>query len=118
MDSRRVLTMADQNPWPAREDLPPPPPTESEERERALAGGLGAVGFACSMIGLVGFLIPFLDLLFAIGGMVYSGRALYLARDENRLAPKGIPFALAGLVIGIIALAPGVLITYDTAFRH
>ena len=113
--------MSDQNPWPAREDLPPPPPpppSEAEEQERALAGGLGIAGFVCSLIGIVGFVIPFLDLLFAIGGVVYSGRALYLARDENRQAPKGITLALAGLVIGIIALAPGVLISYDAAFRH
>lgn len=110
--------MTDQNPWPAREDLPPPPPTESEEQERALAGGLGVAGFVCSMVGLVGFVIPFLDLLFAIGGAVYSGRALYLARDENRPAPKGIAFALAGLIVGIIAIVPGALISYDAAFRH
>jgi hypothetical protein len=113
----RSRAVIEPDPWPAREDLPPER-SESEEHERALAGGLGIAGFICSLLGLAGFFIPFLDLLLALGGVVYSGRAVYLAKDESGAPPTGVALAVAGLVLGVLAVVPGVLISYDAAFRH
>lgn len=110
--------MSGPNPWPAREDLPPTPPSESDERGRALAGGLGIAGFVCAMVSIGLFFVPFLDLLLALGGVIYCSRAVYLGKDGTGAMPTGVALALAGLVLAVIALIPGALISYDAAFRH
>jgi hypothetical protein len=103
--------MSDQNPWPAREDLPPPPPSEAEEHDRTFAHGTGVVGFGCTVLAIVLFFAPFLDVLLAIGGIVFSSRSLFLARNQEGHLPMGVPLALAGLILGVVALVPGILIT-------
>jgi hypothetical protein len=100
--------------WPARENLPPPPLSESAETQRAYAHGTGIVGFGCTVLAIVLFFAPFLNLLFAVGGIVFSGRSLHLARTQEGRLPLGVPLALAGLILGVVALVPAVLVTFGT----
>jgi hypothetical protein len=110
--------MTEPEPWPARENLPPPPPPESEQERRRFAHGTGIAGFVCTVVAIVVFFVPFLDLLFALGGIAFSSRSLFLARNQSERLPAGVPLALAGLILGVLALVPGILISYDAAYRH
>lgn len=97
--------------WPAREDLPPPLPSDSDEERRAFSHGTGVVGFTCTVLAIVLFFAPFLDVLFAVSGIVFSSRSLYLARSQEGRLPMGVPLALAGVILGVLALVPAILIT-------
>jgi hypothetical protein len=100
-----------QEAWPARENLPPPPLSESAERQRTFANGTGIVGFACTVLAIVLFFAPFLDVVLALGGIVFSSRSLYLARTQEGRPPMGVTLALAGVILGFVALVPAVLVT-------
>lgn len=118
VDPRQHRVSEPQASWPAREDLPPTPPSESAEQRRRFAHGTGIAGFGFAIVAVVLFFVPFLDLLFALGGIAFSSRSLFLARGETGRLPLGVPLALAGLILAVLALVPGGLISYDAAFRH
>jgi hypothetical protein len=111
LDPRRPAVTGPAGDWPAREDLPSPPPSESEESRRAFSHGTGVVGFGCTVLAMVLFFAPFLDVLLAVGGIVFSSRSLFLARTQEGRLPMGVPLALAGVILGVLVLVPAILIT-------
>lgn len=64
--------------------------------------GLGIAGFVLSLVGLVLFWVPFLDVIAPLIGIVLSAFGM-------KHKPNGL--AIAGLVIGIVALIIGAIIT-------
>jgi hypothetical protein len=85
---------------------PPPPPRSPPAQPYTVAvgqpagpPGIGIAGFVCVIVGLI---VP----LVGIVGLILSIVGYRQAKRENR--PQGL--ALAGMIIGIIATALGVII--------
>ena len=72
-------------------------------RPPAPTNGIGIGGFVCGLLGLLLFFIPFLGLILAIAGIAMSGVGMSAGRREG----SNTGLAIAGLVLGIIALVPG-----------
>ena len=68
--------------------------------------GLGIAGFVTGVVGLVLCWVPYLGVLLAIVGVALSGVGIAQGRKKG----MSIGLAIAGLVCGIIALIPAVLI--------
>ncbi len=64
--------------------------------------GMGIAGFVLALVGAVFFWCPILDAIVSLLAVIFSGFGM-------RKEPKGL--AIAGLVIGLIALVVGVIIT-------
>lgn len=64
--------------------------------------GMGIAGFVLALVGAVFFWCPILDAILSLLAVIFSGFGM-------RKEPKGL--AIAGLVIGLIALVVGVIIT-------
>ncbi len=64
---------------------------------------MGVAGFVCGLIGLVLFWFPFVGLVLAVLGIALGGSGISAGKRDG--ASTGL--AVAGLVLGIIALIPG-----------
>jgi len=72
----------------------------------APTNGLGVAGFVTGLLGLVLCWVPWLGILLAGVGIVLSGIAI----PQGKKKGAGIGLAIAGLVCGIIALIPAIII--------
>jgi hypothetical protein len=72
----------------------------------APTNGLGVAGFVTGLLGLVLCWVPWLGILLAGVGIVLSGIAI----PQGKKKGAGNGLAIAGLVCGIIALIPAVII--------
>jgi hypothetical protein len=64
---------------------------------------MGTAGFVCGLLGLVLFWIPFVGLVLAVIGIALSGAGM----SSGKRAGASTGLAVAGLVLGIVALLPG-----------
>ncbi len=83
----------------------PPPYGYQPYPVSAPTNGLGVGGFVCSLIGLLFFWFPFVGLALAVIGTVLSGLGLTQGNKDG----SSTGMAVAGLVLGVIALIPGIL---------
>lgn len=67
------------------------------------SNGLGIAGFVCGLLGLVLFWFPILGLLLAVIGVILGGTGISAGRRDG----SGTGLAIAGLVLGLVALIPG-----------
>jgi hypothetical protein len=70
------------------------------------SNGLGIAGFVTGLLGLILCWVPWLGVLLAGVGVVLSG--IGIAQGKKKGASIGL--AIAGLVCGIIALIPAIII--------
>lgn len=68
--------------------------------------GLGVAGFVTGLLGLIFCWVPWMGILLAIVGVILSGAGM--SQGKKRGQSTGL--AIAGLVCGIIALIPAVII--------
>lgn len=68
--------------------------------------GLGVAGFVTGLLGLVLCWVPAFGIILAILGVVLSGVGIAVGKKKG--APVGL--AIAGLVCGIVAVIPALLI--------
>jgi hypothetical protein len=68
--------------------------------------GIGVAGFVTGLLGLVLCWVPWLGILLAIVGTALSGVGIAQGKKKG----QSVGLAIAGLVCGIIALIPAVLI--------
>lgn len=66
------------------------------------SNGLGTAGFVLGLLGLVFFWIPFLGISLAILGVIMSGVGI----SSGKKTGSGTGLAIAGLVLGLVALIP------------
>ena len=78
----------------------PPAPAQTP------SNGVGIAGFVTGLLGLVLCWVPWLGILLAIVGTALSG--VGIAQGKKKGAHTGL--AIAGLVCGIIALVPAIII--------
>jgi len=67
---------------------------------------MGVAGFVLGLLGLLLFWLPGLGALLAVLGVVFGGVGI----SQGRKSGAGIGLAVAGLVCGVIALLPVLLI--------
>ncbi len=84
----------------------PPPPGYGYPQSSSGTNGLGVAGFVCGLVGLIFFWIPFLGIILALLGVTMGGIGMQQAKRTNS-APG---LAIAGLVLGIVALIPAVVV--------
>ena len=72
----------------------------------APGNGLGVAGFVTGLLGLIFCWVPALGVLLAVLGVILGG--VGIATGKKKGAPTGL--AIAGLVLGIIALIPAIVI--------
>src|SRR4051794_5502903 len=70
------------------------------------SNGLGIAGFVTGLVGLVLCWVPWLGVLLAIVGVALSGVGIAQGKKKGMT----IGLAIAGLVCGIIALIPAIII--------
>jgi hypothetical protein len=70
------------------------------------SNGIGTAGFVCGLLGLILFWIPIVGLVLGVLGVIMGGAGISAGNKYG--ARTGL--AVAGLVLGIIALIPGLLI--------
>jgi hypothetical protein len=68
--------------------------------------GLGVAGFVTGLLGLIFCWVPALGIVLAVVGVILSG--VGIATGKKKGASTGL--AIAGLVLGIIALIPAIII--------
>ncbi|MGY1618374.1 hypothetical protein ACI797_16665 [Geodermatophilus sp. SYSU D00691] len=68
--------------------------------------GLGVAGFVTGLLGLIFCWVPALGILLAVLGVILGG--VGIATGKKKGAPTGL--AIAGLVLGVIALIPAIVI--------
>lgn len=73
---------------------------------KAPSNGLGTAGFVLGLLGLVFFWFPFLGIFLAILGVILSGVGI----SSGKKTGAGTGLAIAGLVLGLVALIPLILI--------
>lgn len=93
--------------------MPPVPPQQGYYAQppvivqpSAPTNGLGVAGFVTGLLGLLLCWVPWLGILLAGVGIVLSGIAI----PQGKKNGAGNGLAIAGLVCGIIALIPAVII--------
>jgi hypothetical protein len=74
--------------------------------QSAPGNGLGVAGFVTGLLGLLFCWVPFLGVLLALLGVILGG--VGIATGKKKGAPTGL--AIAGLVLGIIALIPAIIL--------
>ena len=74
--------------------------------QNAPGNGLGVAGFVTGLLGLIFCWVPGLGILLAVLGVIMGGVGIALGKKKG--APVGL--AIAGLVLGIIALIPAIII--------
>jgi hypothetical protein len=67
--------------------------------------GLGVAGFVTGLLGLIFFWVPVLGITLAVLGVILGG--VGIATGKKKGAPTGL--AIAGLVLGVIALIPAII---------
>lgn len=72
----------------------------------APGNGLGVAGFVTGLLGLIFCWVPALGIVLAVLGVILGG--VGIATGKKKGAPTGL--AIAGLVLGIIALIPAFVI--------
>jgi hypothetical protein len=74
---------------------------------------IGLAGFVLSILGL----IPFIGILFSLLGIIFSGIGLHRAnKDPGRF--KGSGFAIAGIIIGSLALIANAIFSITYILEH
>ena len=68
--------------------------------------GLGVAGFVTGLLGLIFCWVPFLGIVLALLGVIMGGVGITTGKKKG--ASTGL--AIAGLVLGIIALIPAIVI--------
>src|SRR4051794_32775982 len=94
-----------QNPAPGQQPMPYPGygyPMPVQQPNN----GLGIAGFVTGLVGLVLCWVPWLGVLLAIVGVALSGVGIAQGKKKGMT----IGLAIAGLVCGIIALIPAIII--------
>jgi hypothetical protein len=92
--------------------VPPVPPQQYGYAQppvfvqTAPTNGLGVAGFVTGLLGLVLCWVPWLGILLAGVGIVLSGIGISTGKKKG----MSIGLAIAGLVCGIIALIPAVIV--------
>ena len=93
--------------------MPPVPPQQGYYAQppvivqtAAPTNGLGVAGFVTGLLGLVLCWVPWLGILLAGVGVVLSGIAI----PQGKKKGAGNGLAIAGLVCGIIALIPAIIV--------
>ena len=74
--------------------------------QNAPGNGLGVAGFVTGLLGLIFCWVPVLGIVLALLGVIMGG--VGIATGKKKGAPVGL--AIAGLVLGIIALIPAIII--------
>src|SRR3954447_7251534 len=82
------------------------PQTVVVQQAAAPGNGLGVAGFVTGLLGLIFCWVPWLGILLAVLGVAMGGTGI--AQGKKKGAPVGL--AIAGLVLGIIALIPAIII--------
>lgn len=92
---------------PGGPGYPPQPPYGYgyPQQPSSSTNGLGVAGFVCGLLGLVFFWIPFVGIVLAILGVIMGAAGMTQARRVHNSAG----LAIAGLVLGIIALIPAII---------
>jgi hypothetical protein len=83
---------------------PPPPYYVMPVQNRS--NGLGVAGFVTGLLGLVFFWFPIVGLILALLGIILGGSGIAVGRRDN----SGTGLAIAGLVCGIVAMIPAIII--------
>jgi hypothetical protein len=68
--------------------------------------GLGVAGFVTGLLGLLFCWVPVLGIILALLGVIMGG--VGIPQGKKKGAPTGL--SIAGLVLGIIALIPAIII--------
>jgi hypothetical protein len=74
--------------------------------QQAPGNGLGVAGFVTGLLGLIFCWVPALGITLALLGVILGGVGISTGKKKG--APTGL--AIAGLVLGIIALIPAFVI--------
>ncbi|MGY1743057.1 MULTISPECIES: hypothetical protein [unclassified Blastococcus] len=73
--------------------------------QNAPSNGLGTAGFVTGLLGLLFCWVPALGIVLALLGVIMGGVGISTGKKKG--APTGL--AIAGLVLGIIALIPAII---------
>ena len=73
--------------------------------------GLGVAGFVTGLLGLLFCWVPGLGIILALLGVIMGG--IGIPQGKKKGAPTGL--AIAGLVLGVIALIPAIIIIVAAA---
>jgi hypothetical protein len=74
--------------------------------QQAPSNGLGTAGFVTGLLGLIFCWVPALGIILALLGVIMGGVGISAGKKKG--ASTGL--AIAGLVLGIIALIPAIII--------
>ena len=72
----------------------------------AASNGIGTAGFVTGLLGLLFFWVPVIGVILALIGVVLGGVGI----SAGKRAGSGTGLAVAGLVLGIVALIPAFVI--------
>ena len=73
--------------------------------QNAPSNGLGTAGFVTGLLGLLFCWVPALGIVLALLGIIMGGVGISAGKKKG--APTGL--AIAGLVLGVIALVPAII---------
>jgi len=77
------------------------------EDARSGSPGQAIAGFVCSILGLILVWVPFLGIILGIAGVILS----VTGRNQGRSRGQSTTLAVAGLIIGLVAIGLWVLLT-------